>query len=60
MEETLELSDEQAWLQHHVRRLRLALRYTKSRQTETILKELSAETESRLEALANRQLKTSN
>jgi len=56
----LDLGDEQAWLQHHVMRLRLALRYTKSRQTEMILKELIAAAEARLENLADRQIKKQN
>ena len=54
----MDLSPEQEWLQHHIQRLRLALRYTKSRQTEAILKEAIADAEARLEALADLQLKS--
>jgi len=56
-EASLDLIDEQAWLQHQILRLRLALRYTKARQTETILKEIIADSESRLAELADRQVK---
>jgi hypothetical protein len=55
-EASLDLIDEQAWLQHQILRLRLALRYTKARQTETILKEIIADSESRLAELADRQV----
>lgn len=42
---------EEDWLRHHIRRLRLALRYAKARQVETLLKEAIAEAEGRLEEL---------
>jgi hypothetical protein len=38
-------------------RLRLALRYAKSRQTEAILKEVITDAEARLAALTDQQLK---
>lgn len=52
----MDVSEERAWLQHHVVRLRLALRYTKARQTEAILKEVIADAEARLDALNTREL----
>jgi hypothetical protein len=53
----LDTGDEQAWLQHHVMRLRLALRFVKSRQTEAILKEVITDAEARLASLTDQQLK---
>jgi hypothetical protein len=53
----LDTSEDQAWFQHHVMRLRLALRYAKSRQTEAILKEVITDAEARLAALTDQQLK---
>lgn len=41
-------------------RLRLALRYAKSRQTEAILKEVITDAEARLAALADREIKKIN
>ena len=52
----MDLGDEQAWLQHNILRLRLALRYTKSRQTEAILKEVIGDAEARLQVLVDRQI----
>jgi hypothetical protein len=45
------------WLRHHIGRLRLALRFTRARQTETVLKEAIADAEARLELLEERRLK---
>ncbi len=49
--------DEETWLHHHVLRLRMALRYTRARHAESLLKEMIADAESRLEALADARLK---
>lgn len=51
-----DLSDERMWLRHIVLRMRLALRYTRSRQTEAILKELVSDAEARLEKLRDQSL----
>lgn len=55
-----DFSDQIVWLRHHVVRLRLALRFTRARQTEIILQEAIGEAEMRLEALEERQLKNPN
>jgi hypothetical protein len=52
-----EFEDEAIWLHHHVLRLRLLLRYVRSRQGEPIIKDLIANAEARLEALADHRLK---
>lgn len=52
-----DLDDEQTWLQYHVMRLRMALRYTRARQSEALLKEMITDAEARLEALADARLK---
>jgi hypothetical protein len=51
-----DLSDERMWLRHIAMRLRLALRYTRSRQTEAILKEVVTDAEARLETLGDQSL----
>lgn len=55
----MDLEDEETWLHHHVMRLRMALRYTRARQAEALLKEMIADAESRMEALAEAQLRRS-
>jgi hypothetical protein len=53
----MDLEDEETWLHHHVLRLRLLLRYIRSKQGEPIIKDLISNAEARLETLANERLK---
>lgn len=55
----MEFEDEETWLHHHVLRLRLLLRYVRSKQGEPIIKDLISIAEARLEALADQTLKNS-
>jgi hypothetical protein len=53
----MDLEDEETWLHHHVLRLRLLLRYVRSKQGEPIIKDLISNAEARLEAMADERLK---
>lgn len=53
----MDFDDEETWLHHHVLRLRLLLRYVRNKQGEPIIKDLIANAEARLEALADQKLK---